>query len=120
MPPLEPDYQLVRERLKRERHRRRLNLRDAADQIGLSPATLSRLERGAGRPDLPSLDAVIDWLGLESDAVYKIAPAPEPETTPERVEVLLRADRDLDEATARALSKTFQTLYRELSEREAR
>lgn len=40
-----------------------LNLRDAAEQIGISFNSLSRVERGYP-PDSPSLIAILAWLGL--------------------------------------------------------
>lgn len=40
-----------------------LNLRDAAEQIGVSFNSLSRVERGYP-PDSPSLIAILAWLGL--------------------------------------------------------
>lgn len=40
-----------------------LNLRDAAEQIGISFNSLSRVERGLA-PDAPSLIAILGWLGF--------------------------------------------------------
>ena len=110
----EPNYELVRERLTKQRKQRGLNLRDAAAEIGVSAPTLSRIERGASRPDVPTLDALTTWLGLDRGAVYN-APASRTQTTPEEVEVLLRADRNLDGHTADALAAIFKAAYKELA-----
>lgn len=110
----EPNYELVRERLTKQRKQRGLNLRDAATEIGVSAPTLSRIERGASRPDVPTLDALATWLELDRGAVYN-APASSSRTTPEEVEVLLRADRNLDGQTADALAAIFKAAYKELS-----
>lgn len=111
----EPDYELVRERLRRARKRRNLSLRDTADEIGeVSPSTLSRIERGA-TPDLTTVNRLIAWLGLERDAVFNAYPR-NPKSTPRKVDVLLRADKNLDPRTAKTLSKIFDTAYREMTE----
>ncbi len=111
----EPQLELVRERLSSTRRERRLTLRQAAEQIGVSPTTLSRIERGAGRPDLPTLDALITWLDLDRASVFDAA-RPEAPSTLEAVQVLLRADKNLNERTARALSTIFESVYKELSD----
>ncbi len=46
-----------------ERRRAELTIRQAAAAIGLSPATLSRVERG-GLPTLPHYVLVCRWLGI--------------------------------------------------------
>ncbi len=111
----EPDYTLVRERLVRTRKRKNLSLRQAAEEIGeISPSTLSRIERGA-TPDLATVDRLIGWLGLERNAVFHAAPS-NAQSTPRKVEVLLRADKKLDPRTAKTLAKIFDTAYKEMIE----
>lgn len=113
----EPDYQLVRDRLIQTRKRNRITLRQAGQRVGVSAATLSRFERGAGNPDLPTLNSLIDWLELDRSAVF--APKNKGDKsdagTPDQVEVLLRADRNLDAGTAQALSNLFKAAYQEFS-----
>lgn len=111
----DPNYELVRERLRRARKRRNLSLRDVADEIGgISPSTLSRIERGA-TPDLATVNQLVAWLGLDREAVFNARPA-NPRTTPRQVAVLLRADKKLDPRTAKTLAKIFDTAYREMTE----
>jgi transcriptional regulator with XRE-family HTH domain len=113
----DPDYQLVRERLAQTRNRQRITLRQAAQKTGISAATLSRFERGAGNPDLPTIDKLIDWLELDRAAVF--APSKRGKqrkpATPDQVAVLLRADPKLDPGTAQALSNLFKSAYAEFS-----
>jgi transcriptional regulator with XRE-family HTH domain len=116
----EPQYQLVRDRLIKTRARQHLTLREAAEKAGVSAATLSRFERGASNPDLPTVDRLIDWLELDRSAVF--APAPRrarEKTLPDQVAVMLRADRNLDPGIAQALSKVFKTAYDEFTKADA-
>ena len=113
--PKDPNYAFVRDRLKKTRERRGLNLRDAETEIGVSATTLSRIERGATTPDLDTLNALIDWLGLDRGDVFNAAPL-EAASTPERVQALLRADPNLDSQTARALAAVFDTAYKEFAD----
>ena len=113
MPERRPNYELIRERLRRARKRRNLSLRQVADEIDVSPSTLSRLERGA-QPDLETVHKLIEWLELDRNAVFRSAPAKAKDTT-QQVEVLLRADKNLDPRTARALASIFKTAYREMT-----
>jgi transcriptional regulator with XRE-family HTH domain len=113
----DPDYRLVRERLALTRKRQRITLRQAAQKVGISAATLSRFERGAGNPDLPTIDRLIDWLELDRAAVFAPSKAGRQRVpaTPDQVAVLLRADPKLDPSTAQALSNLFKSAYAEFS-----
>jgi len=51
--------------LRDARFMRDKSTRDAAKEMGLSPATISRIEREVGTPDLAKLKKVAKWLGLE-------------------------------------------------------
>jgi transcriptional regulator with XRE-family HTH domain len=114
VPDREPNYELIRERLRRARRQRGLSLREVGEEIVVSPSTLSRLERGTGTPDLPTVNKLIRWLELDRDAVFGVRTKKEEKTTPATVEVLLRADKDLDPKTAKTLAKIFRTAYQEL------
>ena len=112
--PEQPNYELVRERLKKARLRKNVSLREVADEIDVSASTLSRIERGTGNPDLPTLTKLIGWLGLDRDAVLNSKP-PKTNSTPAEVEVLLRADKNLDPRTAKTLASIFRTAYKEMT-----
>ena len=111
----DPNYAFVRERLKKTRERRSLKLRLVEAETGVSATTLSRIERGATTPDLDTLNAVIDWLQLDGSDVFNAAPAT-PDSTPDRVRALLRADPKLDSQTAQALAAVFETAYTEFAD----
>jgi transcriptional regulator with XRE-family HTH domain len=114
VPDREPNYELIRQRLRHARRQRGSSLREVAEEIDVSPSTLSRLERGTGTPDLPTVNKLISWLELDRDAVFGVR-AKESKTTPASVEVLLRADKNLDPKTAKTLAKIFRTAYQELA-----
>lgn len=131
------------EHLFRARKGRVLTLGQASEQIGVSVATLSRLERqrhrhpGRGEqggnfaPDTRTLAAVARWLNVPlgqivgeeaSTAPQGNAPRPknfvmhrEGESVPEMVEAHLRADRRLDDEAAVALAQMFRMAYDQFS-----
>jgi transcriptional regulator with XRE-family HTH domain len=83
-------------------------VRDVADEIGVSPATLSRVERG-NLPDLETFKKICKWLELDAGAVLGLAP-PEPSTP--RVAVHFRKDATLSPATAQALAQMVLAAHR--------
>jgi len=111
-------------RLRRVRLQRGLTLREVKDATGISVSTLSRIERGASK-DLDSATLVVlaAWMGI---AVEKLKEKPAPvirggkiiEDTRDIVELHLRADKNLDEKTAAALSNLFRTAYEQLSKKD--
>jgi transcriptional regulator with XRE-family HTH domain len=104
-----------------------LGLRAASGQSGISASTLSRLERGvaASLPDAETLSRLSAWLqvpvgSLMATDLPATSGAPPDLTTPEVVEVHLRADKHLSPSTADALAKMFKMLYDQFSEIELR
>ena len=122
------------QRIRAKRQREGLTLGRAAQQSGVSAATLSRLERrcdatsteagkSASIPDMRTIAAVARWLGVALEQVVAVDPPPlvtdvahrVGDTVPEMVEAHLRADRNLDAATAVALARTFRAAYEQFS-----
>lgn len=103
--------------IKAKRREDGVGLRDAAEASGVSASTLSRLERSAATslPDSGTLTKLANWLGLTLSSLLsdrKETNAVEPQlTTPEVVEVHLRAAKELSPETAKALAEMFKTLY---------
>jgi len=104
--------------IKAKRREGDTGLRAAAKECGLSAATLSRLERGlsGSLPDAESLKRLASWLGTTVSALVDEPPLKRGSklptvTTPEIVEVHLRADKKLSPQTARALAQMFRSLY---------
>jgi len=104
--------------IKAKKREKDLGVREAARAAGVSAATLSRLERGvsAALPDLGTIKKLAAWLEVSVDELLgskrpsrKLKPPVA--STPEVVEVHLRADKNLTPQTARALANMFKALY---------
>ena len=101
-----------------------IGLRAAAIESGISPSTLSRLERAAARtiPDAETLAKLSSWLHVPLSSLFdeqeksRKKPSPRP-STPEVITAHLRADRNLSEETARALAEMFKALYSQFTEK---
>lgn len=109
--------------IKRRREELGLSLRDVADVTNVSASTLSRIENGTGKPDADNIARLTGWLDMPIDRVMNRQKAAnvEPviyyphEATPEIVEAHLRADKNLSEETANALSELFRVAYKQFS-----
>jgi len=110
--------------VRRRREELSLSLRDVADETGVSPSTLSRIENGTGKPDADNIARLTAWLDmpmervlagrLETNETAAVVYYPH-ESTPEIVEAHLRADRNLTPETASALSELFRVAYTQFS-----
>jgi len=110
--------------IKRRREELKLSLRDVADKTGVSASTLSRIENGTGKPDADNIARLTNWLDMPIDRVMRKKGRSEDvepvvyyphEATPEIVEAHLRADKNLSEETANALSELFRVAYSQFS-----
>jgi transcriptional regulator with XRE-family HTH domain len=104
--------------LKSKRRERGLGLRSAAHDAGLSPSTLSRLERGqfASVPDTETLTKLSTWLRVSVEQLLEHVQPPgrPPElSTLEFVEGCLKSDTALSPDAAERLAKMFSLLYEE-------
>jgi transcriptional regulator with XRE-family HTH domain len=108
---------LLGERLREARQRRGKSLRDVFDETGVSIPTLSRIERGEANDNIESktLVSLTKWMELSLDAFYLAPTASIAKSTPDIVELHLRADKNLNPQTAKVLSKTFRMLYEQLA-----
>lgn len=104
------DFDLIRRRLVKTRKAQSLTLREVGEQIGVSAATLSRFEKKQSKPDLETLERLIQWLDLDRAAVFN-APSEKTTDTPRVVRAHLRADRNLEPRAAEALAESFDRLY---------
>jgi len=71
-------------------------VREAAREIGISHATLSRVERGF-HPDLENYQKITLWLGIQDEPPLRSAP----ESTPR---VHFRRDKTVSTQTAKSLA----------------
>lgn len=112
--------------IRRKREDAGLSLRDVADETGVSASTLSRIENGTGKPDADNIARLTAWLNMpmervmsgraeDADGTKPVVYFPQ-EATPDIVEAHLRADRNLTEETAKALSELFRVAYAQFSQ----
>jgi transcriptional regulator with XRE-family HTH domain len=106
-------------RLRARRRERALSLRDAAAEIGVSAATLSRVERGDYLPERDNLFTLLRWLGVPA-AVSPAAAEPHAPgaATMEAIELHLRADKDLAPADADTIAQMVRLAYERLRRSE--
>lgn len=120
------DVERLGRRLRRFREEKGLTLKDVFNATDISVASLSRIERGASKDlDAGTFTALAKWMGIKSDEFRrgaKVRPAPPggtgAESTPEAVELYLRADKNLDERAASLLAEMFRAAYDRLSKED--
>ena len=83
-------------------------VREVAREIGISPATLSRVERGY-LPDLETFGSVCKWLKFDPGEVLGVSPRPRPIP---KVAVHFKKDSTLSPATAQALAQMVLAAHR--------
>lgn len=111
--------------IKAKRREDKMGLRAAAEASKVSASTLSRLERGAASslPDAETIARLSKWLNVSvstflSELATTTDKLPPELRTPEKVEVYLRADKNLSPKTADALGKMFKLLYIQMTEQQ--
>ena len=117
------DVSLLGQHLFRVRHKRKMRLTQVAEATGVSVASLSRIERGGSQGvDAKTLIALCDWMNTAVELFRENPRVPVTQgtkapTTPDAVEIHLRADKSLNRATADALSILFRTAYDQMSKK---
>jgi transcriptional regulator with XRE-family HTH domain len=119
--PIVDPVELAR-RVKAKRKAEKLNLRDAGTQVGMSAATLSRVESGSHLPERDRLFRLAEWAGMplgraarasRNQGVHR-----ERAHTVEAIELHLRADKKLDPDDAETLVELVRTAYDRMSQRK--
>lgn len=87
-----------------------MSLREAAADVGVSAATLSRVESGDYLPERDNLFRLLAWLGL-SGATPSSEPHPPGAATMEAIELHLRADKELSDADAETIAQLVRLAY---------
>jgi len=114
-------------RVRAKRRSKKLSLREAAEELGVSAPTISRVERGH-LPERESLLRLARWAGVRIDPVLHetarrlrntVVHGPDASTV-EAIELHLRADKNLSRDDAEALSEMFRLAYDALSQKQAR
>jgi transcriptional regulator with XRE-family HTH domain len=94
------DLSALGEKIAAKRKREGLGLREAADQCGgVSYSTLSRMERGAVKPDLETLQKIVTWLDIAASSLFRGA---------HPVRAHLRAQKNFGSVVAQALAEVVQ------------
>jgi DNA-binding Xre family transcriptional regulator len=116
------DVERFGQRLRRTREERGLTLEKVFKATGMSVATLSRIERGGSKEiDAGTMISLCNWMGVKPEDFGLNAAPPKPPgkrtptSTPEAVELYLRADKNLDQRTAALLSEMFKAAYQQLA-----
>lgn len=94
-----------------------MGIRAAASEIGISPATLSRIEHGRV-PDLETLRKVCRWLGVDPAEYFGAASKPQPAGT-SSFQVVFKKDRAISQKTSKALGNLILAAYKQFSEIDA-
>lgn len=117
------DRAVLAARVRAKRKSEGFSLRAAAKTLGMSAATISRVESGEHLPERDHLLRLARWAGvpLDHDARRRRnrdvhGPGA---STMEAVELHLRADNDLDADDAEMLVGLMRTAYARLSQRKA-
>lgn len=117
--PSQLDLRSFGERLRTVRQQRSKTLKDVYDDTGVSVPTISRIERGdASTAESNTLLKLAQWAKIKVD--FFAGQSVEQElgrSTPDVVELHLRADKSLDSKAATLLAKMFRASYEELSKK---
>jgi transcriptional regulator with XRE-family HTH domain len=120
------DLAYLAERLRTARRERVKTLQQVANDVKVSVATLSRIERGEARGvDGETLLALAKWLDLPADHLSEKPKLPSlpggassPSSTPDVIELHLRADPKLSSQTAKALATMFRIAYEQMAKQK--
>ena len=92
-------------------------IREAAQEIGISPATLTRVE-GGRLPDIATFQKICSWLKVNPAEILDISTASSPNAADTLVAAVhLRADQTLPEDAAADLAQLIVVASRELARR---
>lgn len=109
-------------RVRAKRNAEKLSLREAAEGLGMSAATLSRVESGKHLPERDRLFRLAEWAGMPLGPAARNARHRQVHGddagTVEAVELHLRADRNLDPDDAEFLVQLVKSAYDRMSQRK--
>ena len=92
-------------------------IREVAQEIGISPATLTRVE-GGRLPDIATFQKICSWLRVNPAEILDITTASNPVSTDTLVAAVhLRADQTLPEDAAADMAQLILVASRELARR---
>lgn len=98
----------------------KLSWRDVATEVGVSASTLTRMAQGAS-PDVEGFGKMVRWLGVTADD-FIARPKDKSKKKGEDLLVVvsrhLRASKELDPKSAKALEGIIEAAYRQVKELE--
>ena len=83
-----------------------MGVRAAAKEIGISPTTLSRIERGHV-PDVRTLEKVCEWMGEEAEKFTGVG----------NLQIAFKNKKAVPPATARSLAKLIKEASEDFAEK---
>jgi transcriptional regulator with XRE-family HTH domain len=115
------------DRVRAKRRSKKQSIREAAEEVGVSAPTISRVERGH-LPERENLLRLARWAGVRIDPdihrdarrARNVVVHDPGASTIEAVELHLRADKNLSRDDAEALSEMFRLAYDALSGKRGR
>lgn len=111
------DVKMLGDHLRRTRQKKKMRLWQVHEATGVSVASLSRIERGAsGGVESGTLIKLCEWMEVPMERFSENPQAPRTSkrkvgSTPDWVELHLRADKKIDKQTAAALAELFRAAY---------
>lgn len=115
------DVEALYESLDRKRRREKLSWRDVAAAVGVSPSSLTRMAQGSS-PDVEGFGKMVRWLGIPADDFIG-----RQKPSRQRAENLLvvvsrhlRASRELDARSAKALESIIEAAYQQMKDLESK
>ena len=109
-------------RVRAKREAEKLSLREVGEELGMSAATLSRVESGKHLPERDRLLRLADWAGMPLGSAARGARNRQVHgvdaSTVEAVELHLRADKNLDPDDAEVLVQMVKIAYDRMSQRK--
>jgi transcriptional regulator with XRE-family HTH domain len=112
------DVEALYDALDVKRRAHGLSWRDAAGEIGVSASTLTRMAQGAS-PDVEGFGKMVRWLAVSADefiARPRTRAAKKPEELLVVVSRHLRASRELDPKSAKALESIIEAAYKHMKD----
>src|SRR6516225_2700957 len=108
------------ETIREMREAQSLGLRTAAERLGISPAYLSRIERGKERPPKPELiKKIARLLGGDADLLFRLAASTDPDIA-EYMNLVPNVPEFLRTAMAlRLTADDFEELIKEIKRRRS-
>lgn len=128
MEPVRIDMDELANYIQWKMNEKKLSLRDVAEETKVSAATLSRLLRKGKKRPQPDVDTLVKLMRWAQVPLEKVVEAGQSRgghnrterSTPEAIEVHLRADKNLSAQAAEAIAKMVRVAYAEFASQRRR